>query len=160
MKKTMLTEGKAVPFVVTRTTLERAPSMKRTSHFVGVRSGLMRLAYGLATKAIEAVEEAFFEKDVEVDDGGVIEQKHYAVFVDTEGGHPRLEVQEMPWKPGCGAHYEIVSVQGEKAPPRRQAQDRDREETEATRKILLERMGIPVPDPAPAPAPEAQEASA
>ena len=143
-RKTEVTirEGEAVPFVITKTVLAREPRLNRTSKFVGVRSGLVRLAYGLATKAIEAVEEAFFDKEMQIDDGGVIKQQHYAVYVDDTGYGPALNVAEVDWKPGCGAHYEIVSVQSQEAPttttsqPPRHAPD----QTEATRQRLAAMM--------------------
>ena len=135
-------EGEAVPFVITKTVLAREPKLKRTSRFVGVGAGLIRLAYGLATKAIEIAEDAFFEKEMQVDDGGVIKQQHYAVFIDETGYGPTLGVAPVDWKPGCGAHYEIVSVQSKDAPvptashPPRHAP----EQTEATRQHLASMM--------------------
>jgi hypothetical protein len=143
-RKTEVTirEGEAVPFVITKTVLAREPKLKRTSKFIGVGAGLVRLAYGLATKAIEIAEDAFFEKEMQVDDGGVIKQQHYAVFIDETGYGPTLGVAPVEWKPGCGAHYEIVSVQSKETPtttmsqPPRHAPD----QTEATRQRLAAMM--------------------
>jgi len=134
-------ENEAVPFVITKTTLKREPKLRRKSTFIGVRAGLTRLAYTLATKAIEAVEEAFFEKEMEVDDGGVLAQKHYAVFVSEDGYGPSLTVEEVPWKPACGAHYEIIGLQKDVPPiPDAAPPQQTGAQTEATRQRLAAMM--------------------
>lgn len=152
-KKISLKEGEAVPFVITKTTLERPPTIKRTSHYVGTFSGLKRLVWGLGIKVIDTLEEAFFEKDVQVDNGGVLDQKHYAVFVKTNHEGPYLDVEEIPWKPASGHHYEIVRVtqSNPKTPPNdpfeRLTTSRSWEQTEETRIQLLKRLGIEDPEP-------------
>ena len=105
--------GSGVPFVITKTTLQTTPSIKRTSRFLGFRAGAKRLFANLFVSAIEAVEKSFFEKHEIKTGGDVVEQTHFAVYVNDEGNHPSLEVEQVPFKPGCAHHYEIVKVKGE-----------------------------------------------
>jgi hypothetical protein len=145
-------ENEAVPFVITKTTLKREPKLRRKSTFIGVRAGLTRLAYALATKAIEIAEEAFFDKEMEVDDGGVLAQKHYAVFVNEDGYGPTLTVEEVPWKPACGAHYEIIGLQKDIPPiPDAAPPKQTNEQTEATRLRLAAMMDEVRSEPVEAP---------
>lgn len=105
---------------------------------------MKRLVWGVGIKIIDALEEAFFEKDVEYDDGGVLSQQHFAVFVKTDHQGPYLDVEEMPWKPAAGHHYEIVRVH-EGTSPERSGEgptvSRSPEQTEETRLELLKRLG-------------------
>lgn len=145
-QKISLKEGEAVPFVITKTTLKKPPSIKRNSYFIGPIVGLKRLAYGVGIKVLEVLEEAFFEKDIEIDDGGIIKQSHFAVFVSNGSDGPFLEVKEIPWKPAAGHHYEIVRVEDSKE-LEGTSKDRDplivsrsKEKIEETRIELLKRL--------------------
>lgn len=150
-RKISLRAGEAVPFVITKTTLQNQPTIKRSSHFIGPIAGLKRLVYGLGIKVIDAMEEAFFEKDVEVDEV-VLDKKHYAVFVTNGSSGPFLDVQEIPWKPAAGHHYEMVRVQTEDEKivfegDQKTEISRTNEETEVTRIQLMRRLGLDSTEP-------------
>jgi len=137
IKKIKLKAGEAVPFVITNTTLKRQPTVKRTSRFVGPGNGIKRLVYGIGIKIIDIMEEAFFVKETEIDDGEVQEQRHFAVFLANGEGGPYLDVEEISWKPASGHHYEIVKVAEQNLPSQDVEITRSREDTENTRLHLL-----------------------
>ena len=159
MKKAVLDEKVSVPFVITKTKLEREPKAERRRHWRGFRAGFQRILYQAAIATIDLLQDAFFEEEIKVDDGGVIESRHYAVFVEDEGAGPSLRVEEMPWRPGCAAHYELVSLASDADKLRAQnrlhghtasldpragvttIRQRATEANEAVRGILLAKMG-------------------
>lgn len=131
----------SVPFVITKTKVQKEPSVKRKSRFVGFREGLRRLVTGVAFAAMDMVEEAFFEKEEEVDDGGILNRKHYAIFVRDEAGLPELTVEEMPFRPPCAAHFELVTIADEEPRPQfTNATPQDPESREKTRQHLMEML--------------------
>ena len=107
--------GSGVPFVITKTTLQSTPKIRRTSRFLGFKAGIKRLVTHVFVSAIEAVETSFFEKNETKSGGEVVEQTHFAVYVNDEGNEASLEVEQVPFKPGCAHHYEIVKVKDAEA---------------------------------------------
>lgn len=106
----------AVPIVITHRTVTKAPEIERKRKFVGLFEGLKTLA----VKAIELVEETFWEEEREVKDLGESKVVHYAIdiFHETDGvnDYPaRLRVTQLPGntRPACGAHFEVIKVNEE-----------------------------------------------
>jgi hypothetical protein len=106
-------DGGAVPIVITHRTVTKAPEIERKRRFVGFVEGLK----SLAVKAIELIEETFWEEEREVKDLGASQVVHYAVdiFHETDGVNQfpaKLRVTQLPGttRPACGAHFEVIKV--------------------------------------------------
>lgn len=103
----------AVPIVITHRTVTKAPEIERRKRFVGFFEGFKTLV----VRAIEIVEESFWEEEREVKDLGESSVVHYAVdiFHETDGVNTfpaHLRVTQLPGttRPACGAHFEVIKV--------------------------------------------------
>lgn len=125
----------AVPIVITHRTVTKAPEIARSRRFVGLWEGMKTLA----VKAIEIIEESFWEEEREVLDLGESRVTHYAIdiFHETDGvnDYPaRLRVTQLPGntRPACGAHFEVIKVAEEKKSNAQEVIQLPNEEEEGT----------------------------
>jgi len=104
-----------VPFVISYKKILRKPKIKRQRKFVGP----FRLVRNLVTQALEAaldvIEKAAFETEIEYLDRGQSVTVHWAVNIDDPfDARPGQEKTLMAFRmlddmPPCGAHFEIIS---------------------------------------------------
>jgi hypothetical protein len=105
---TMRMSESAVPICITETVVHTPQKIKRTRSFVGIRVGFTKLAYSIGIWALDRLEESFFEETVEVVEPGSRTETHFAIVVGSDGYGRTLEAIEVPSKPSCIHHYEII----------------------------------------------------
>ena len=110
-------EGSSVPIVITHHTVKRAPKIEVSKKFVGIGAGIKRLITGLAIKAIETVDEAFWSEERTVLDKGDVRSVHYALDVETDETNPDttavIATKLDQDRPACGAHYQVVRIESQ-----------------------------------------------
>ena len=100
---------RAVPMIIAKRSVTKEPKVNNVRKFVGFRQGLGTLVY----KAIELVQECFWDNEQEVEDMGEMDVVQYAIdVVDNPGqGAPELVVTRLDGKarPGCGFYCEVIT---------------------------------------------------
>lgn len=106
---------KAVPMIIAKRYVTEEPKVTQRREFVGFRQGFGTLVY----KAIELVQECFWDEKQEVEDPGDYKIVNYIVdVVDDPGqGAPELVVRKLDGEatPGCGIYCHMIYPQ--EAPP-------------------------------------------
>ena len=100
---------RAVPIIIAKRLIRKEPKITKTRRFVGFRQGFGTLVY----KAIEVLQECFWDEEQDVEDLGESEVVHYAIDVmdDPGSGAPELVVTKLHGKarPGCGVYCEVIT---------------------------------------------------
>jgi len=100
---------RAVPMIIAKRFVTREPKIVKRRKFVGFKQGLGTLVY----KAIDLIQECFWDVEQDVEDMGETDIVHYAIdVVDTPGqGAPELVVTKLHGeaRPGCGVYCEVIS---------------------------------------------------
>ena len=108
MTDTMKMSESAVPICITETVVHSPQKIKRRRSFVGIKFGFTRLAYSIGNWALQRLEESFFDESIEVVEPGSRTETHFAIVVGHDGYGRVLEAIEVPSKPSCIHHYEII----------------------------------------------------
>lgn len=107
--------NRAVPMIIAKRYVTEEPKVNSTRRFVGFRQGFGTLVY----KAIELVQECFWDQEQEVENPGEFNVVNYAIdVVDDPGqGKPELVVTRLDGEatPGCGVYCHMIYPQ--EAPP-------------------------------------------
>ena len=107
--------NRAVPMIIAKRYVTEEPKVTQRREFVGFRQGFGTLVY----KAIELVQECFWDQKQEVESAGEFKVINYAIdVVDDPGqGKPELIVTRLDGEatPGCGVYCHMIYPQ--QAPP-------------------------------------------
>ncbi|MGE3483712.1 MAG: hypothetical protein AB7L09_03150 [Nitrospira sp.] len=100
--------NRAVPMIIAKRYVTEEPKVTSRRRFVGFRQGLGTLAY----KAIELIQECFWDEEQEVENPGEFKVINYAIdVVDDPGqGKPELIVTRLDGEatPGCGVYCHMI----------------------------------------------------
>lgn len=100
---------RAVPMIIAKRFVSKEPKINQRRKFVGFKQGFGTLVY----KAIEMVQECFWDEEQEVEDAGESKVINYAIdVIDTPGqGAPELVVTRLEGEaiPGCGVYCHMIS---------------------------------------------------
>lgn len=100
---------RAVPMIIAKRFVKKEPKINKQRRFVGFRQGFGTLVY----KAIELVQECFWDEEQEVEDPGETKVINYAIdVVDDPGqGAPELVVTKLDGEaaPGCAIYCHMIS---------------------------------------------------
>lgn len=100
---------RAVPMIIAKRFVSKEPKINQRRRFVGFKQGLGTLVY----KAIETIQECFWDEEQEVEDAGESKVINYAIdVIDTPGqSAPELIVTRLEGEahPGCGVYCHIIS---------------------------------------------------
>lgn len=106
---------KAVPIIISKRYVTEEPKVTQKRRFVGFKQGFGTLVY----RAIELVQECFWDQEQEVENPGEFSVVNYMIdVVDDPGqGKPELVVQRLDGEatPGCGIYCNMIYPQ--EAPP-------------------------------------------
>ena len=96
MMGSFLRGDRAVPLLISKCYVKEEPKITKTRRFVGFKQGLGTLVY----KAIELVQECFWDEEQEIENEGSIDVVNYAIDIldDPGQGQPELIVTKLDGK--------------------------------------------------------------